>query len=68
MFLDPVVMSGKMVELVDALTAGGKPETQTTYNNDMIDVPTVLYDPVLVTKDNYDILIDRGFYTEEDLA
>ncbi len=67
-FLDPVVMSGKMVELVGALAAGGKPETQTTYNNDMIDVPTVLYDPVLVTKDNYDILIDRGFYTEEDLA
>lgn len=66
-FLDAVVLADKVLSLVESLNAGEEPQIDTTYNNDVIDVPTALYDPVLVTEDNYEILIDRGFYTEDDL-
>lgn len=67
-FLDAVVLADKVLTLVAALEAGQEPVIDTTYNNDVIDVPTALYEPVLITADNYTILIERGFYTEEDLA
>ena len=67
-FLDPVVFSNKILELVESLNAGEEPTVDATYNNEAIDVPAVLYEPVALTKDNYELLIERGFYTEEDLA
>ena len=66
-FLDAVVLADKVLGLVDSLVAGEEPKIDDSYNNDVIDVPTALYDPVLVTEENYEILIDRGFYTAEDL-
>lgn len=66
-FLDAALLSQKMLALVDALEAGDTITADTTYNNDMIDVPTLLYDPVLIDKDNYKLLVERGFYTEDDL-
>jgi len=66
-FLDAKVLSEKMVSLVNDLEAGKTVTTDTTFNNGTKDVPTLLYDPVLIDKDNYTLLIDRGFYTEDDL-
>ena len=66
-FLDAKVLSEKMVSLVNDLEAGKTITPDTTYNNGTKDVPTLLYDPVLIDKDNYTLLIDRGFYTEDDL-
>jgi putative multiple sugar transport system substrate-binding protein len=66
-FLDAQLLSEKMVKLVGDLEAGTEIVSDTTYNNGTKDVPTLLYDPVLIDKDNYTLLIDRGFYTEDDL-
>jgi len=66
-FLDAQLLSEKMVKLVGDLEAGTEIVADTTYNNGTKDVPTLLYDPVLIDKDNYTLLIERGFYTEDDL-
>ena len=66
-FLDAQLLSEKMVSLVNDLQAGKEVTADTTYNNGSKDVPTLLYDPVLIDKDNYTLLIDRGFYTADDL-
>lgn len=66
-FLDAKLLSEKMLALVSDLEAGKTITADTTYNNGTKDVPTLLYDPVLITKDNYQLLIERGFYTEDDL-
>ena len=66
-FLDAKLLSEKMLTLVSDLEAGKTITPDTTYNNGTKDVPTLLYDPVLITKDNYQLLIERGFYTEDDL-
>lgn len=66
-FLDAKLLSEKMVALVSDLEAGKVITPDTTYNNSAKEVPTVLYDPVLIDKDNYTLLIDRGFYTADDL-
>ena len=66
-FLDAKLLSEKMLTLVNDLEAGKTITPDTTYNNGAKDVPTLLYDPVLITKDNYQLLIERGFYTEDDL-
>ncbi len=66
-FLDAKLLSEKMLALVNDLEAGKTITPDTTYNNGTKDVPTLLYDPVLITKDNYQLLIERGFYTEDDL-
>ena len=66
-FLDAQLLSEKMVALVSDLEAGKEITPDTTYNNDAKEVPTLLYDPVLIDKDNYTLLIDRGFYTADDL-
>jgi putative multiple sugar transport system substrate-binding protein len=65
-FLDAKVLAEKTLEIVEALHKGTKPKTDTTFNNNVIDVPTALYDPVLVDKSNWRIVIERGLYTEAD--
>ncbi|NCB02496.1 MAG: sugar ABC transporter substrate-binding protein [Spirochaetia bacterium] len=67
MFLDAEVLADKTFEVISSFEKGMKPKQDTTFYNDMIDVPTAMYDPVLVTKDNYNIVVERGLYTEEDL-
>ena len=67
-FLDPIVFSDKILDLIETLNAGEEVEVDTTYNNEATDISTILYDPVAITIDNYDLLIERGFYTEEDIA
>jgi len=65
-FLDAKVLAERTLEIVDALEGERSPATVTTFDNNVIDVPTVLYDPVVVTGDNWRIVIDRGLYTESD--
>ena len=65
-FLDAKVLAERTLDIVDAIEGGGAPATVTTFDNNVIDVPTVLYDPVVVTEDNWRIVIDRGLYTEAD--
>jgi putative multiple sugar transport system substrate-binding protein len=66
-FFDAVVLSKKAVELVDSIEAGNSIKPDLTTYNDSFDVPTLLYDAVLIDKSNYQTLIERGFYTKEDI-
>lgn len=66
-FLDDKVLAEKILEVVEAFEAGSALPVDTTFNNNVIDVPAALYDPVLVTRDNWQIVIERGLYTEDDL-
>ncbi len=67
---DTRTLASKGVEMVDAIMKGGEvPVNDTeTYNNGKINVPSYLCDPVVVEKSNYkEILIDSGYYKEDDL-
>ena len=49
--------------IIDSLMAGETPKTDTTYNNDAMDVPTVQADVVTVTADNIaEVFFDTGVY------
>ena len=50
-------------KIVDALAEGKAPETDTTYNNDAMDVPTIQADVVTVTADNIaEVFFESGVY------
>jgi putative multiple sugar transport system substrate-binding protein len=66
-FLDAKILAEKTLATIDALEKGQKPVTDTVFNNGSMDVPTALYEPVLVDINNWRIVIDRGLYTEDDL-
>ena len=68
MFLDPKILTEKMLSVVKSIEDGTKITPDTTYNNGKFDVPTILYDPVKIDKTNYTVLVDRGFYTKEALG
>jgi putative multiple sugar transport system substrate-binding protein len=56
--------------MADDILKGKKPEVNDTksYNNKVKIVPTFLFQPTVVTKDNYkSVLIDSGYYKESDL-
>jgi len=64
-------LAEKCVTMVQAVLEGSEPEINdtTTYNNGVIVVPSYLCTPEPVDKNNYkEILIDSGYYKEEDLA
>jgi len=66
-FLDPKDLFERMLFVVDALEGGKAITPDTTYNNEVKDVPSLLYDPMRIDKDNYEILFDLGFYTRDEL-
>jgi putative multiple sugar transport system substrate-binding protein len=69
-FINTRTLASKGVEMVNAIMKGGEvPVNDTeTYNNGKIFVPSYLCEPVVVDKSNYkEILIDSGYYTEDDL-
>ena len=66
-FLDPVVFADKCLSVVQAMESGTEVETDTTYNNDVKDVPTITYDPYLIDATNIDHLVEVGFYAESDI-
>ncbi|MCR5617060.1 MAG: sugar-binding protein [Clostridiales bacterium] len=70
-FKDTRTLAGKVVEMVNAILSGSEPPINDTetYNNGVITVPSYLCEPVFADADNYkEILIDSGYYTEDQLA
>ncbi|WP_423918771.1 multiple monosaccharide ABC transporter substrate-binding protein [Frigoribacterium sp. 2-23] len=69
-YKDTRQLADQSVVMADDLLTGKTPETNDdkTYNNKVKVVPTFLFQPTVVTKDNYKkVLIDSGYYTEADL-
>lgn len=66
-FIDATLLAEKMVELLDALKAGQAYETSASYDNTVIKVPMVTYEPLLITKDNVDYVVDVGYYTHAEV-
>ena len=68
---DTRTLAAKCVTMVNAVLTGSEPEINdtTTYDNGVFVVPSYLCTPVAVDVDNYkEVLIDTGYYTEEQLA
>ena len=69
-YKDTRQLGDEAVKMADDILNGKTPEVNDTktYNNKVKVVPTFLFQPVVVTKDNYkEILVDSGYYTEADL-
>ena len=67
---DTRLLAAKCVTMVQAVLEGAEPEINDTeqYNNGKIVVPSYLCTPQPVDKNNYkEILIDTGYYTEDQL-
>ena len=70
-FKDTRTLAGKVVEMVDAIMQGAEPPINDTetYDNGTGVIPSYLCEPVSGTIDNYkELLIDSGYYTEEQLG
>lgn len=70
-YKDTRLLAEKCVTMVQAVLEGAEPEINDTeqYNNGKVVVPAYLCTPVAVDKDNYkEIIVDGGYYTEEQLA
>ena len=69
-FKDTRALASQVVEMVDAIISGEEvPVNDTeTYDNGTGIIPSYLCEPVAVTQDNYkEMLIDSGYYTEDQL-
>ena len=69
-YKDTRLLGDEAVKMADDLLNGRTPEVNDTksYDNKVKIVPTYLFPPKVVTKDNYKgLLIDTGYYTEADL-
>ncbi|SDM13723.1 multiple monosaccharide ABC transporter substrate-binding protein [Microbacterium azadirachtae] len=69
-YKDTRKLAGEAVKMTDDLLNGKTPEVNDTksYDNKTKVVPTFLFQPVVVTKDNYkEAVIDTGYYTEDQL-
>jgi len=67
-FKDFKKLSSDAAEMAMKLARGEKIMTTTTTNNGKIDVPSILYDPVVIDKSNLrSVLIPAGHITESDL-
>lgn len=69
-FKDTRTLASQVVKMVDAIMQGDEAEVNDTesYDNGTGVIPTYLCEPVVVTTDNYkEMLIDSGYYTEDQL-
>jgi len=69
-FKDTRELAKKAVEMAEAVLNGEEPEVNdtTTYHNGVKVVPSYLLEPVSVDINNYkEVLIDSGYYTEDQL-
>ncbi|TFD13391.1 sugar ABC transporter substrate-binding protein [Cryobacterium sp. TMT1-2-2] len=69
-YKDTRQLGKEAVKMADDILNGKTPEVNDTksYNNKVKDVPTFLFQPTVVTIDNYkEVLVDSGYYTEADL-
>ena len=70
-FKDTRALAKKAVEMTDSVLKGQEAEVNDTktYDNGKKVVPSYLLEPVVVDKENYkEILVDSGYYTEEELS
>ena len=70
-YKDTRLLAEKAVTMVNAVLTGSEPEINdtTTYDNNVIVVPSYLCTPVAVDKDNYqEVIVEGGYYTAEQLA
>lgn len=70
-FKDTRALAAKVVEMVNAILTETTVEVNdtSTYNNGVKVVDSYLLSPVVVTKDNYkEVLVDSGYYTEDQLV
>jgi len=69
-FKDTRELAQKAVDMAESVLKGGEPEINDTetYDNGEKIVPSYLLEPVSVDIDNYEeVLIDSGYYTEDEL-
>jgi putative multiple sugar transport system substrate-binding protein len=69
-YKDTRELAAVTVKMADAVLKGGTPEVNNTkdYDNGNKVVPSYLLEPIVVYKDNYKkILVDTGYYTEDQL-
>lgn len=69
-YKDTRLLAEKCSAMIDAVLKGTEPEinNEDEYNNGNKVVPTYMCEPQAVDKDNYkELLIDGGYYTEEQL-
>ena len=68
-FKDTRTLAADSVEMAMAILNGETPETDTTYNNEVIDVPAKETPIVVVTKDSVqEALIDSGYYEASEFT
>ena len=70
-FKDTRTLAAQVVKIVGQILAGEEVDVNDTetYNNNVKVVPSFLCDPVFANAENYkEILIDSGYYTEDQLA
>ena len=70
-FKDTRTLADQVVKMVGQILAGEEVDVNDTetYNNNVITVPSFLCEPVFANADNYkELLIDSGYYTEDQLA
>ena len=66
-FLDASKLVEIIVPLVNDLLAGKEVTPTSTYNNEVKDVPALTYEPLAITAENADYLVEIGFYSEADI-
>ena len=69
-FKDTRTLASKVVEMVDAVLQGKEAPVNDTesYDNGSVIIPSYLCEPVFADADNYkELLIDSGYYTEDQL-
>ena len=69
-FKDTRTLAAQVVKMVGQILAGEEVDVNDTetYNNNVVTVPSFLCDPVFANAENYkEILIDSGYYTEDQL-
>lgn len=69
-FKDTRTLASKVVEMVNSILSGGTVDVNDTetYDNGTGVIPSYLCEPVFGTADNYkELLIDSGYYTEDQL-
>ena len=69
-FKDTRTLAAQVVKMIKQILAGEEVEVNDTetYNNNVITVPSYLCEPVFADANNYkELLIDSGYYTEDQL-
>ena len=70
-YKDTRLLAEKCVTMVNAVLTGSEPEINdtTTYNNNILVVPSYLCTPIAVDVNNYEeIIVGGGYYTADQLA